>query len=131
MKSIAAICILTMIVVTSCSYCEDDSATNNGIAVQYRINVDEPIIAEVQYRNSQDQIIVINISGQNDTMWHRTEFVSSPFQAYKSVKFLNVSNKSIDYTLRLFVDGTLVHTKAGSVLPESESAEQVQYSILD
>jgi hypothetical protein len=120
------ICILT-----SCSHCEDDSPGNDNKAVLYRINVDEPIISEVQYMDANGQIISENVAGESIISWHRTEFVDDAFHAYKKVKFLNISNTEVNYTLRLFVDGTMIHKKEGSVSPESEGTAEIQYSVLD
>lgn len=121
--------IIAVVIITSCSHCEDDAADN--IAVQYRIHVDEPIITEIEYINAYGQVVSENITGESVTVWHRTEFVDESFNAYKRVKFLNVSNGPVNYTLRLFVGGNLVHKKEGSVLPESGGTDEIQYSVLD
>jgi hypothetical protein len=130
MNAPTTFCILLAIIVinSSCSHCEDDGAADN-IAIQYRINVDEPIIAQVQYRNANGEIISENMAGQALTSWHRIEYVDDPFQAYKKVQFLNISNGEVKYTLRLFVDGNLIHKKEGSISPESEGSDEIRYAL--
>jgi|GEM_PF-6395123 len=129
MKSATIICLAIVIgVITSCSHCED---SKDSKAVLYRINVDQPIIAEVQYRSADGQTVYENVTSHSIISWHRTEFVDNAFQPYKKVKFLNISNERVNYTLRLFVDGTMVHKKEGTIPPESEGTDEIQYSVID
>ncbi|MXN91101.1 hypothetical protein GR160_07645 [Flavobacterium sp. Sd200] len=132
MKSTSVSLFLALFVtlITSCSNCEDDGINVDNVAIQYRINIDEPIIAEVQYKNAAGELISEKIAGQT-IHWFRTEFIDEKFLAYKKVKFYNVSSGPVNYTLRLFVDGNMIQKKEGSISPESEVTDELQYSVLD
>jgi hypothetical protein len=116
--------LIALTLTTSC-FCDD---TPNTTSVQYRINVEHPVITEVFYRQADGNIISENTSLEDKTIWHTTEYVRTPFETYQSTIFLNNSKETVEYKLSLFVNGKLARTKEGTILQGVREIAEIKYS---
>jgi len=107
---------------------DDDPA---DIFVQYRINVEEPIIESVLYKLPNGEMAHDNDSVNGLAQWYASVEVEAPFNAFKEVRFVNNGAEEVPYTLSIFVEGELAHTKEGLVMPQEEKIDRIEHSVLD
>jgi hypothetical protein len=122
--------LLAVALLMGCSHKDDDPAADD-ILVQYRVNVDQPIIENISYRQADGQVVAEVEPLHETTLWHTTEYIDEPFDAHKEVRFFNDGTVEVPYKLSLFVGGHLVEVKEGLVQPQAVEIALLQYSVLD
>ena len=114
-----------------CSYNDDDEPTDYKTAVQYRVTVDEPIIAAVQYRQADGVMVAETDPTHTAQQWFTTEYVDPPFEAEKHVHLVNNSLAHVPYTLSIYVDGDLIKTEKGTVMPQTEEMAMIDHDVVE
>ncbi|TRW25269.1 hypothetical protein FMM05_08160 [Flavobacterium zepuense] len=123
-------CIVILTLATSCSH-EGHDESPADMFVQYRINVEEPIIESVQYRTPEGELVHVSHSLTDLEQWYTSVEVDAPFDAFKEVRFVNNGTEEVPYTLSIFVEGELAHTKQGLVMPQEQKVDRIEHSVLD
>lgn len=115
---------------TSCTHegKDDDPA---DIFVQYRVNVEQPIIESIQYMSPDGGLVHVSNALINSEQWYTSVEVDAPFDAFKEVRFVNNGTEEVPYTLSIFVEGELAHTKEGLVMPQQEKVDRIEHSVID
>jgi len=114
----------------SCSeLCDTDEA--DTAALQYRVTVEKPIIAGVSYRDANGTIVSTDADFLNLKLWYTHVNVEAPFNALKQVVLVNNYTEEVSYNLGIYLDGELIETKNGSVLPQEQETAIIQYTITD
>ncbi|KGO94200.1 hypothetical protein [Flavobacterium subsaxonicum] len=113
----------------SCSH-GDESEDDDNVFIQYRINVAEPVIAGVIYRDATGNLITeegTSVAALEE--WYEFEHVEPPFNAHKQVRFVNNGAQPVPYTLSIFVEGELIKTEEGHVAPQAEEVALIEYNV--
>lgn len=114
-----------------CSYNDDDEPKDDRTAIQYRITVDEPIIAAVKYRQADGTMVAETNPTHTTQQWFTTEYVEPPFEAEKHVHLVNGGNIHVPYTLSIYVNGDLIKTHEGTVPPQTEEMAMIDHDVVE
>jgi len=123
-------CFAILPITTSCTH-EGHDESPADMFVQYRINVEEPIIESVQYRTPEGELVHVSHSLTDLEQWYASVEVDAPFDAFKEVRFVNNGTEEVPYTLSIFVEGELAHIKQGLVMPQEEKVARIEHTVLD
>ena len=117
--------------IVCCSYNDDDEPKDDLTAIQYRITVDEPIIAAVKYRQADGTMVAETDPTHTAQHWFTTEYVQPPFEAEKHVRLINTGDAHVPYTLSIYVDGDLIKAHDGTVPPQTEEMAMIDHDVVE
>ena len=119
--------LLSVFLISCSELCDTDDV--NTTALQYRVTVAKPIIAGISYRAATGELVTEDGILQSLELWYAHEDVEAPFSALKQVVFVNNHAEEVTYSLGIYLNGKLIKTENGSVLPQQQETAIIEYAV--